>query len=857
MKHFVVILGFLSVAGPVSAQVPTFSEVVGHEFGQRITEHHQMVSYLEALAAASPRVTISVQGQSWEGRDLMLAVVTSPENHARLDEIKENARRLADPRTTSLGDAEAIIADQPAIQWFGGSIHGFELSGSEGALKLLEHLTTRDDPATLEALQNVVILIDPMINPDGRDAFAHLNTENNGAWPSAHPDDWANDFTGWQALKFRTSHYFFDINRDWFAQTQKETRSRIATFMEWEPQTITDMHEMGVDQEFFFYPGAEPISPHVPQFSLRWVERFGRAYASALDSSGVEYITRELFDFFYPGYTDGYGSVLGGVGMLYEQGSSRGLRLMRSDESVRTLNDALTHHYTAAWAAVRLASNERRTLLTEYYQGKVDAVAGESGDVARYLIPPGGDEGLRAELATVLRRANVEIGTLSEPAAFGAVRDFTGASLGRRTFPVGTMVIETRQPRRPLIQALLEPETEISDQFKREARARIDRGESARVYDITAWSLPLLFNVPTFSTSEGRQLAGEVLSESSMAPADFPNASYAYLIDGNRANSVAALYRLVSEGRRAAVTLRPTRIEGRDVPTGSIVVFVRNNDEGIHASVRETATHFSVPVRSVSTGLADAGYPSLGSADIVSVRKPNIALIAEDPISGYSFGWTWWTLDRAYEIPTTVIRSGSVGSTRLDRYDVLVVPAASAQGLKRTLGESGLDRLTQWVRDGGTLVTLGSSTDFAVDVFSLGLRDWYETEDGKDKQRFSVEGAIFNAELDTLDWLTAGYNGTDSLPVLVSGSRVYLSPEGPPSSRRRVVAQYSDSPDNRIAGLAWDESVERLAGAVFAYEERVGRGRVVAFTEDVNFRGFFRGADRLFLNAVVVAPSAP
>ncbi|MDH5643006.1 MAG: M14 family zinc carboxypeptidase, partial [Gemmatimonadota bacterium] len=161
MKHFVVILGFLSVAGPVSAQVPTFSEVVGHEFGQRITEHHQMVSYLEALAAASPRVTISVQGQSWEGRDLMLAVVTSPENHARLDEIKENARRLADPRTTSLGDAEAIIADQPAIQWFGGSIHGFELSGSEGALKLLEHLTTRDDPATLEALQNVVILIDP------------------------------------------------------------------------------------------------------------------------------------------------------------------------------------------------------------------------------------------------------------------------------------------------------------------------------------------------------------------------------------------------------------------------------------------------------------------------------------------------------------------------------------------------------------------------------------------------------------------------------------------------------------------------------------------------------------------------
>ena len=846
------------VPSAATAQVPTFRDITGHSFGERITQHHQMVRYLERLAEASPRVTIEAQGRSWEGRKFVMAVVTSPDNHARIGQIQANSRRLSDPRSTSAAQAEIILANQPAIIWFGGSIHGFELSGSEGALKLLEHLSTRDDSATLEVLENVVVLIDPMLNPDGRDAFARLNHENIGRVPNAYGDDWANDFTPWQALKFRTGHYYFDNNRDWFAQTQPETRERTKTLAAWRPQMITDMHEMGPDREFFFYPTAGPISPHVPRFALEWMDRFAAVYAEALDSSKVDYATRDQYDYFYPGYTDAYPVLQGALGMLYEQGSSRGLALMRpSDRSTRTLVDALEHQYTAAWAATRFVATERETLLREYYSGLVDAIAAGSTGVRRYLLVPDGDPGHRAELVNVLIRGRLDVEMLTDAAVLDGVRDRNGAFIGRRTFPAGTYVVQAAQPGSPLLRSLLEPETAIPEDFVAEARARIDRGEPTEIYDITAWSLPLLFNVHGFSTTDGKALATRAVAEEVRPSTDgvFRRAEYAYLLDGSNAASVAALYHLTDRGLRVAMTLRPTRLEGEDVPSGTVVVRIGQNDASVHDAVREVANRFAVDVRAVSTGLAPRGFPSLGSADVIPVRKPEIAILAEDPIEGYSFGWAWFTLDREYDIPTTVIRTRSVADTPLDRFDVLIVPAASADSLQATLGDDGVTRLRHWVRDGGTLVTVAGATDFAIDGLDLiALRSWYDTEDGEDARRFDVPGTFLRANLDREYWLSAGY-GASEFPVLVDGSRIYLAPEGPPSSTRRVVARYASRDSLRISGLAWDESLDRMAGSVFVYEERVGLGRVIAFAEDVNFRGFWRGARRLFLNAVVVGPS--
>lgn len=851
-------LGSLVLVASAQAQVPTFQEVSGHAFGERITQHHEMERYLERLAETSPRVRIIRQGESWEGRALMLAIVTSPENHARLETIRQNSLRLGDPRSTSAADAATIIGTQPVVAWYGGSIHGFELSGSEGVLKLLEHLTTRNDPATMTALQNTVVLIDPMLNPDGRDAFAHYNHEHIGREPNPAQMDWNNDFTGWQALKFRTGHYFFDTNRDWFAHTQRETRDRMPTLHNWRPQMATDMHEMGSDSEFFFDPPGDPANPNMPQFAFRWFTQFGNAYAAAFDSAGYEYMTRERYNYFYPGYTSNRG-YQGAVAMLFEQGSTRGLSIERSEGPVRTLTQALEQQYLAAWTGVRTAAANRELLLNEYYASQQAAVAPAEGP-RRFFLMNDGSGNLR-ELVRLLHSNDIEVGVLNADLRLAAARDRVGQRAVNRTLPAGAFVVETGQPAGRLIRALLDPQVPIPPEFLEVARRFIDRDENPRFYDITGWSLPLLFNVQAFSTDAAAAPATRALADADLAARPVPDASgaYAYILPGHQPASVAALYHLKHQGHRAALILKSTRVGGLEVPHGSVIVRIGQNDDTIHEAVRDLAARYGLDVAVAQTGLSDPGLPALGSGDwTFNIKAPTIAILGEDPIQGTSFGWAWYTLDRQFGIPTTVLRTGSVAGTPLDRFNVLIIPEASPSALVSTLGRAGVDRIKRWVQDGGTLVTLGSATDFARDSSALGLialRSWYDTEAGKKATHFDVPGAILSATLDPDYWLRSGYVG-ESVPVLVNSDRIYLVPDGPPHSGRRVVARYADT-NPLLSGHAWDESKERLPGAVYSYEQRVGRGRVIAFAEDPNFRAFARGLNRMFLNAVIIGPGAP
>ena len=855
-------LALLAIPAPkveAQAPIPTFREVVGHEFGERITQHHQAVAYLERLAGASPRVTMVRMGKSWERRDLVMAIVTSPENHARLEEIRRNSLRLADPRSTTVAESEGIIANQPVIAWYGGSIHGFELSGSEGALKLLQHLTTRNDAATLEVLRNTVVLIDPMLNPDGRDAFANINHENIGRTPNPAPMDWANDFTGWQSLKFRTGHYYFDTNRDWFAQTQRETSERMPTLHAWRPQMATDMHEMGTDSEFYFDPPGEPVNPNMPAFGSKWFGEFGRAYAAAFDSAGFEYMTRERYNFFYPGYTSNRG-YHGAVAMLFEQGSTRGLAIERAEGPVRTLAQALEQQYVAAWAGVRLAATQRARLLREYHESQRGAVTPAGGTRRFYIVNDG--SGTVRELVRLLRNNAIEVGVLSAEARVAGARDRAGAPAAARSFAAGTFVVDIAQPAGRLAKTLLDPSTPTPASFLEVARRFVDRAENPRFYDITAWSLPLLFNVAAFSSDLPAAPATRALDDArDLAARAVPDGTngYAYILPGHQPASVAALYHLKAAGHRAGVITKATRVGGLDVPHGSVLVRVGQNEASIHQAVRDVATRYGLDVSVARTGLSDSLLPALGSGDWTFNAKPaSIAILAEDPVQGYSFGWAWYTLDQQYQIPTTVLRTRSVSSTSLDRFNVLVIPEVSSGALVSALGAGGVDRIKRWVQDGGTLVTIGAATDFAIESSALGLialRSWYDTEAGKGATRYSVPGAIFRATFDRDDWLQAGYESRE-LPVLINSSRLYRAPSGPPNSGRRVVAKLA-AQNALISGHAWDESKERLPGSVMVYEEQVGRGKVIAFAEDPNFRAYARGMNRLFLNAVVLGPSAP
>lgn len=843
----------------VLAQPSSFSEVTGHDFGERITESYQMINYLNHVAETSDRAELlDLEIRTWDHKPQVMLIVSAPENMRRLDEIQENARKLRDPRETSRSEMEQIRENQPAVVYLGGSIHGFELSGAEAILKLLEHVVTSEGDAQVdEMLDNTVILFDPIINADGRDAFAQYNHQRTGRIPNPSRDDWVNDVTSWEGLQFRTSHYFFDINRDWFAQTHRETAARAPVFQLWAPQAGVDAHEMSPDVEFYFEPPTDPVAPFFPDFTTRWFEEFGAAYAEAFDRERFEYMTRERYNFFYPGYTTSYLSYQGAVGMLYEQGSSRGLAIERADKSVRTLKDAINQQYTAAATLVQLAAERRDELINEYYEAHENAIRDGEDGTRRYLIKPEGDPNLLAEAVNLLMRSGVEVHQLNEDTRLRNVSDRAGEDLGRHTFPEGTYVVEAAQPRNRFIRTMLEPHTPVPEKFLEEARERVDRGENPRFYDMTSWSIPLLFNLEGFSSRHGTSLDYELLDQPVRTEVELPGtAGYAYLIDGSQAAGVAALHRLRTQGYRGAMLQKPTRIEGEEFTSGTVILRTGQNPESLHDSVRRIAETYRLDVRPVDTGLADGDYPSLGSGDAIPLKETNIALIGGHPVHGYSFGWAWFTLDRQYKIDQEILYARSFSGKDLSNWQTLIMPALidTAQ-FNSYLGERGKERLRNWVRDGGNLVAIGNATDYVREQLGIGeLTSFYDEEENEQAQRFEVPGAFYEVRPDLHEWLRSGYEGP--FPFLVFSDRVYYFQDQPPTAARRDVLNIIGD-DPRIAGHAWAESDERLPDATVLYEERAGSGRVIMFAEDPNFRGYWRGADRLFLNAVLIGPSAP
>ena len=833
---------------------PRFAEVNGFEFGERIMTSDQAVRYLEALEESSDRISTVEIGESFEGRRQVAGILTSADNHERLDEIRDNAQILGDPR-----QGEAELEDQPTIVWFAAAIHGNELSGAEGLLKLVEELVrAEDDDAIDEILANTVIIVDPVLNADGREAFVNYNHRRYGSEPRATPEDWANDTTPWEGLGFRTSHYFFDINRDWFAHTHPETRNRQDLIQEWRPQVAVDAHEMGPEVEFHVEPPTDPINPEFPDFATRWFEHFGDAYAEAFDQGRVDYTTRDIFNFFYPGYTTSWSSYQGAVGMLYEQGNTGGVMIEREDGSVRTLAEGAENQYTAFRAAIELAATERETLLREYHQAHEEAV-NETDDVERYVLSSASrDPGLLAEAVALLKRNGVEVARLEEETRLRGSEDRYGERAGTVTVPAGSYIIEAAQPRQQLIRALLEPETPVPEAFLEEARERVDRGENPEFYDITAWSLPLLFDLEAWASSSGTGLDTRPVEEPPRHGNDLPEAEYAWVIHGDQTAAIAALNQLRNDGYRVSVAERSFELNGEAMPRGSVILMQGNNPDSLQDSLAEVVETYDLNVTGTDEGRTAGGdLPALGGADTFDVAEARVALLGEMPMHPYSFGWAWYTLEERWDIAATVLRTESIADTRMEQFDTLVIPDIfSAEALAERLGEQGVERLGNWLRDGGNLVVIGDAVDFAVDQLeTVALQDgWSEDDNDEETVRtFDVPGAFFATDMDDRHWLSSGYE--QAPPVLVNSDRLHRAPELPPSPARNDVLTYAEQ-DAPLAGHAWEESEDALPGGVFAWEESAGSGRVVAFPEDLNFRGYWLGVDRLFLNAVILGPSA-
>ena len=845
-KRLIAALVVLSVAALASAQVPTPEEFLGYKLGDRFTPYDRILDYFNELAKRSNLITVEKFGETYEGRPLVLATITSAANRAKLDQVRRDVFALAN------GDADAaraasIARSTPAAVWLAYGVHGNESSSSEASMRVASTLLR--DPDAQKLLDDVVVLIDPLQNPDGRERYVQWFTRTRGADPDPNPDAFEHQ-EPWPGGRY--NHYLIDMNRDWTWMSQRETQARVAKYREWNPQVFVDLHEMGTNSTYFFPPDAKPINVNLPRDVEKWLEVFGRANAEQFTKRGWPFFVAERFDLFYPGYGDSWPSLHGAIGMTYEVagGGRGGSTVEREDGTKLELAHRIDEHTTTSLATIRTAAANREALLRYTYDATHSQI--ESGKNT-YFITAGSPNS--EQLIELLQRQGVRVGVLSAPVTARVTRIDSGAS-ENHTFPAGTAVVSTKQALGRLAETLLEKSPVFSKGFVEEQRTKTAADEPDDFYDLTTWSLPLAMNVPAYVANAPLTIEARPYETPARAP--FHAASYGYLVDANDPNLYRFAGRMLAGGINFSVSAIELTANDRTWPRGTLIVLKANNKPDLDASLERIARETNLTPASLETGWS--GTSSFGSEDIHYVKAPKIALVGGNGVGASSYGMLWHTLDIDTPIPHTNLSLDSLRGADLSRYRVLVFPDGESYGDR--LGKSGLEKLKTWIRDGGTLVTVGDAGKFLrekeTDVSKLKAWEPPKKGDKKDEEpkqdeRYNeprVPGAAFRTSMNERTYLTFGVPRPPA--VLIEGTNAFT-----PVAHKIDNIVTIDAKDPLVSGVAWPESLERLKGAIYLVSEPYGRGNVITFADQPNYRLFWRGTLPLFLNAVLYSPSFP
>ncbi|HEX3579880.1 MAG TPA: hypothetical protein VHY33_15060, partial [Thermoanaerobaculia bacterium] len=649
----------------------------------------------------------------------------------------------------------------------------------------------------------------------------------------------------------RFNHYLIDMNRDWAWSSQREVRARVAEYTKWNPQVFVDFHEMGYQSSYFFPPDARPVNANLPKDVDTWLEKFGRADAEAFTKKGWTFFTGEEFDLFYPGYGDSWPSLHGAIGMTYEvAGHSRaGSAITRDDGTVYTLADRIARHYTTAMATLRTASENREGLLQYTYEMMRKQVA--SGQNT-YLLQP--DSPNFRPLIEMLQRQSIAMSQLSSSVTIKASR-IDSDTADTHLFPAGTVVINTRQPLGGLAQTLLERSPVFTKGYVEEQQKRAHADEPDEFYDLTSWSLPLAMNVDTYVTA--LPVTGEMHPYAAPPQPPFRAARYGYIIDGGDPNVYRAAGRMLRDSIRFNVSEDVVSVNDRNFARGSVVVLKGNNKSDLDASLEKVIHDSGAAITPIDSGWT--GATSFGSSKIHFIKDPRIALVGGPRVSPTSYGMLWHTLDVDTPLPHTNLSTESLRNVDLSKYGVIVLPDGDYGD---RFGKNA-EKLKSWLNGGGTLVVVKGASSFLreKDVDISKLKPWEapkKKDDDKDKtpaapelyNDYRVPGATFRTVMNDRSYLTFGVPRNPY--VLIEGSAAFL-----PVSHGvdNIVTITKEKP--LVAGVAWNESIDRLKGSIYLVSEPYGRGQVITFADDPHFRLFWRGTLPLFLNAVLYSPSFP
>ncbi len=798
--------------------ISTPEEVLGYVPGKWHVTHDKLVEYMRVLARQSDRITIENRGTTYEDRPLILLTITAPQNHANLDAIQANHLKLSE------GNGSMNTSDMPIVVYQGFSIHGNEASGSNAALLLAYHLAAGQGDAMDELLSNAVILFDPCFNPDGLQRFA--------GWVNQHksnhvnPDSYDREYDeAWPGG--RTNHYWFDMNRDWLPVQLPESQARIETFHKWMPNILTDHHEMGTNATFFFQPGIPSRThPLTPAMNQQLTREIGNYHAAELDKIGSLYYTEESYDDFYYGKGSTFPDINGSIGILFEQASSRG-HAQNSDNGVLTFPFTIRNQYTAGISTLKAAVSMRKTIL-DYHQDFYSKARKEAGNGA-IIFGDHTDAGRTDALAKILMRHHIEVR--------GLKNDVTkNGKIYKKDY---AYVVPKNQKNSRLIKAMFEKRTTFQDSL---------------FYDISAWTFPLAFDM---DYDENASLSDGSNSKTTNTPNQvnkfqvFNSSNYAYLMPWNEYLTPKVLQKILSKELRAKVAMEQFSMNGVNYDYGTILIPVQNqtlNNQDLGIFLSKLQSENKVMFTPVNSGLTTG--IDLGSRQFRALKQPKIALLIGDGINPYDAGEIWHLLDQRYDIPVTKIDLTDINRKDLSRYNTIIVPNTYGSPENEVI-----DQLKEWTRAGGTLIGYRSALRWMSTSKMLPLEFATSSVEAKNvsfEERSSfygaqnIGGAIFETKLDRSHPIAFGYKD-DQLPMFRNTS-IFVKPA---KESFRNPIQYTNHP--LMSGYISEEKLEVLKGTVPFQHRNYGRGDVIGFTDNTQFRAFWYGTNKLLMNAIFFA----
>jgi len=828
----------LSIVKVGTSQTKSPDNFLGYKLGDQFSRHHQVINYFQHIAENNANVKLIKYGETYEKRPLYLAIIASPENFSKLEEIRKDHLKSA-------GLLEGEAKDNGVgIVWLSYNVHGNESVSTEVSMKTVYELVNKNNQKTKKWLENTVVIIDPCINPDGRERYVNWYYQNGNLPYNTNPDA-IEHHEPWPGG--RANHYLFDLNRDWAWATQIETQSRLKVYNQWMPNVHIDFHEQSVDSPYYFAPAAEPFHEVVTDFQREFQVTIGKNNAKYFDKNGWLYFTKERFDLLYPSYGDTYPMYNGSIGMTYEQGGSgrAGLGIINKEGDELSLKDRIAHHFATSMATIEISSLHAERLTKEFNKYFKNAAEKPSGDYKTYIIKNNNPDKL-GSLIKLLDQHKIVYGAVGSAVKTKGF-SYVNNKIEKVEIQSNDLVISAYQSKSNLVRALFEPQTKLSDSL---------------TYDITAWSLPYARGLQAYAlnTKISVEPFQNVVFNITTNDLEKP---YAYISKWNSLEDVSFLSYLLQKKIKVRFSNKKFTINNKVFNAGSLIITRTGNQKNkeFDKIVKEAAIKYRRDVLQTSTGFVDSGN-DFGSNEVRYLKAPKIAVLSGSGVSSLSHGAIWHFFEQQIHYPISVIGTDYFNQIDLHDYDVLILPNGY---YNKILNKKNLPELKKWIKKGGNLIAISSavsvfakSEDFDISIYEDektkeaakkekdSLNKELRLKSYEDKERLNISnlitGGVFKATLDNTNPLGYGYD--NYYYSLKQGNKRYAYLEN--GYNVSVIKDKS----NLISGFAGKNAINKISQSLVYGVESMGKGTVVYLVDDPLFRSFWENGKLLFSNAV-------